>query len=309
MKTAFIFSGQGSQNPGMGKELYGNFECVKKIFDEADKNFDFSLTELCFNENELINETKYAQPAILTMSTACFKLMEEAGIKADYMAGLSLGEYSALVCAKALDFSEAVKLVHKRGTFMEEACPQGFGGMSAVMNLSEELTLAACKEASDGEKNVYVANFNAPGQIVISGEFSALEKAEQICTEKGAKRVIRLNVSGPFHTPYLEAAAKKLDRALEDLTISAMDVPVITNVSASPIENEGKIRETLNQQIVSSVKWAETVEYLIAQGVERFIELGPGKTLCSFVKKVSKEVETYNIEDLKSYEKFTSKMS
>lgn len=300
MKICFIFSGQGAQYNGMGKELYENFDVCKKVFDDANDALGFSLTDICFNENSKINETEYTQPAILTTSYAIFKLMEQKGVKADFMAGLSLGEYSALCASDAIDFKEGVALVRKRGKFMTEAVPSGVGAMSAVMNTDEDVIKEVLKEASNDTEVAMIANYNAPGQIVIAGHTQAIERAEAIFKEKGIKKVIRLNVSGPFHTSLLKPASDKLATELENVTINTPKVDVFTNLTGEKVEN---IKDTLTKQVMSPVKWQQTIQNLINLGVDTFIELGPGKTLCSFVKKISKDVNVFNVEDLASLEK------
>ncbi len=301
MKIALMFGGQGAQYAGMGKELYDNFEICRNVFDKADNELDFKVTELCFGENSDLDKTEFTQPCILTMSTAIYELMKEKGLKGDYAAGLSLGEYSALVASGAFDFAEAVKLVRKRGKFMTEAVPAGIGAMSAILNLDAEEIQSACDEASSVGK-VMIANFNAPGQIVIAGEADAVKKAEELVLEKGAKRAVRLNVSGPFHTSLLKPASEKLNTELKNIKISDMNFPVLTNLTGD-IVDKADIIDTLTKQVMNPVKWEQTVRKFIELGVNTFIELGPGKTLSSFVKKVSKEVSVYNVEDLKSLEK------
>ncbi len=301
MKVALLFGGQGAQYAGMGKELCENFEICKNVFDKADNALGFKISELCFEENEDLNKTEFTQPAILTLSTAIFELMKEKGLKGDYAAGLSLGEYSALVASGALDFEETVALVRKRGRFMTEAVPAGVGAMSAVLNLDAEKIQEACDEASSVGK-VMIANYNAPGQIVIAGETDAVAKAEELVIEKGAKRAVRLNVSGPFHTSLLKPASDKLNVELQNITINDMNFPVITNLTGDFVAKENII-DTLTKQVMNPVKWEQTVRKFIELGVDTFVELGPGKTLSSFVKKVSKEVAIYNVEDLKSLEK------
>ena len=300
MKIALMFGGQGAQYSGMGKELYDNFSVCRNVFDSADEVLDFKVTDLCFGDNDDLNKTEFTQPAILTLSAAVYELMREKGLKGDYAAGLSLGEYSALVASGALDFKEAVTLVRKRGKFMTEAVSPG-GAMSAVLNLSADEVEKACEDASDfGE--VMIANYNAPGQIVIAGEAKAVEKAERLVIERGAKRAVRLNVSGPFHTPLLKTASDKLSLELKNVKINDMKFPVITNLTGDIMLKEN-IADTLTKQVMNPVKWEHTVRKFIELGADTFVELGPGKTLSSFVKKVSKEVAVYNVEDLKSLEK------
>lgn len=302
MKIAFIFSGQGAQYCGMGKELAENFEVCKKVFDEADSALDFKISDICFTENENINKTEYTQPALLTTSVAIFKLMEEKGVKPDVVAGLSLGEYSALVASDALDFKEAVALVRKRGKYMTEAVPAGDGAMYAVMNLSAELIQEACDEVKEIGRAM-ISNYNAPGQIVIAGDKEAVTKAAEKVLEKGARKVVQLNVSGPFHTSLLKPASDKLNEELKNVTIKDMKIPVITNLTAEVVSSKDDICDILTKQVMNPVKWEQSVKKMIEMGVDTFIELGPGKTLSAFVKKVSKEVAIYNVEDLKTLEK------
>lgn len=306
MKTAFIFSGQGSQYTGMGKELYDNFECVKAVFDKADSVLDFKVTDMCFGEDERLNETEYTQPALLTMSYAVYKLMSEKGLKPDYVAGLSLGEYSAHAVSGTMSFEEAVKLVRKRGKFMTEAVPKGEGAMCAVLSLEAEKIQEACNEVSEIGRCM-IANYNAPGQIVIAGDKEAVEKAAELVKEKGAKRAVMLNVSGPFHTSLLKPAADKLNEELSKIELSNMTVPVITNLTAEIVEEKSQVVDILTKQVMNPVKWEQSVKKMIELGVDTFVEMGPGKTLSSFVKKAAKEVGAdvaiYNVEDLKTLEK------
>ncbi len=302
MKIAFIYSGQGSQYAGMGKELYDNFECVKNTFDKADEVLDFKLTDLCFGEDERLNETEYTQPALLTMSVALTRLMEEKKIKADYVAGLSLGEYSAHTASGTFSFEEAVRLVRKRGKFMTEAVPKGVGAMCAVLKLDADKIQEACDEVSKIGRCM-IANYNCPGQIVIAGDKAAVEKAAEAVLEKGAKRAVMLNVSGPFHTPLLKPAADKLNAELNNMDIKDMNIPVITNLTAEVVEDKSQVVDILTKQVMSPVKWEQSVRKLLELGVDTFIELGPGKTLSSFVKKVTREAAVYNVEDLKTLDK------
>lgn len=304
MKTAFIFSGQGAQYVGMGKELCGEFECAKEVFTQADEALDFSISEICFEDSkELINQTEYTQPAILTTSIAILKVLEEKGVKADFMAGLSLGEYSACVGADAMDFQEAVKLVRKRGRFMTEAVPDGVGAMYAIMGLERETVENACEEVMREKGYVAPANYNAPGQIVIAGKAAAVEDAASMLKDYGAKMTVKLNVSGPFHTELLKPAAEKLAVEFENVEINKPKLPIVTNVTALPYESENEIVPTLIRQVMSPVKWEDTLKYLYEQGVDTFIEVGPGKALSGFVKRTLKGVKILNVEDMKSLEK------
>ncbi len=310
MKTVFMFSGQGAQYAGMGKELYENFKQAKDIFDRADEVLGYSIKDICFNDEEKLGLTEYAQPAILTMSIAAMKVLkEEKGVRADMMAGLSLGEYSAYVASGAMKFEEAVALVQKRGKFMAEAVPAGEGAMYAIIGLDTELVEQSCKEAADmGLGLVVPANYNAPGQIVIAGVTAAAEKAAQIAKEKGAKLAVKLKVSGPFHTELLRSASDKLKPELEKLTISDMRAKVYTNVNAEIVDSKDDIIPILTKQICCPVRWEDIIRNMYAAGADTFIEIGPGKALNGFVKRTLKGVTILNVEDMASLEKTMLKL-
>lgn len=307
MKIAFIFSGQGSQYIGMGKELYDNIPSCKKIYDKANEVLGFDLKELIFNgDKEELNITENTQPAILTTSIAILQAIKDKGINPDIVAGLSLGEYSALVASEALDFETAVSLVKKRGRFMQEAVPQGVGSMVAVIGLDENKIKEVLKIAS--EKGIgEIANYNTNSQIVIGGEREAVEFASELLKECGARRVIPLKVSGPFHTSLLNEASIKLKNEFENIHFNDPKIKIITNVTADFIENGNEIKELLINQVKSSVRWSETIEKMLDEGIDTFIEIGPLKTLSSFVREISKErkatVKIFNVEDLKSLNK------
>lgn len=310
MKTVFMFSGQGAQYAGMGKELYDNYAEAREIFDKADEVLGYSLKDICFTDEEKLGETEFAQPAILTMSIAAMKVLEARGVQADMTAGLSLGEYSAYVASGAMDFAEAVALVQKRGKYMTEAVPSGEGAMYAVIGMDTEKVEEVCKEATSLGKGLAVpANYNAPGQIVIAGDTAAVDEAAKLAKEKGAKMAVKLKVSGPFHTSLLQPAADKLIPELEKLTISPMKMPVYTNVTAQVVEKETDIVPILSKQVVSPVKWESIIRNMAEAGADTFIELGPGKALTGFVKRTLKGVTILNVEDISSLEKTMEKLN
>ncbi len=308
-KIAFIFSGQGAQYPGMGRELYENIPVSKEIFDKADEALGFKISSLCFEgpEDEL-NITENTQPAILTTSIAAMKALEEKGVKPHYTAGLSLGEYSALVCSGVFNFEEAVKLVKKRGRFMQEAVPAGVGGMAAIIGLKPEILEEVLKSTSE-LGIIEGANFNCPGQIVIAGEIEAVKAACEKAKEAGALKAVMLNVSGPFHTSMLKPAAEKLEQELKKIKLNSMNIPVITNVTGEFIKDAGDIKAVLKKQVMSPVQWEKTINTMLENGVDTFIELGPGKTLCGFVKKINRKITTLNVEDLESLNKAVEKIN
>lgn len=301
-KIAFVFAGQGAQYVGMGKELADNITVCREVFEEADKALGFEISKVCFEGvKEELDKTENTQPAILTTSIAAFKALEEKGIKPDVVAGLSLGEYSALVCSGVLNFSDAVKLVKKRGKFMQEAVPVGVGTMAAVLGLGAEDVKAACAQASECGI-VEPANFNCPGQIVIGGEIEAVKLASDKVKERGGK-VIPLSVSAPFHTSMLKPAAIKLEEELKVVKLDEIKIPVITNVTGDYVKDALEIKQLLKRQVMSSVLWENSIKKMIEDGVDTFVELGPGKVLSGFVKKIDRQVKVVNVEDLKSLEK------
>ena len=309
MKTVFMFSGQGAQYAGMGKELYKNYSAAKDIFDRADEVLGYSIKDICFSDEEKLGETEFAQPAILTMSIAAMRVLKEQGVRAEMTAGLSLGEYSAYVASGAMDFEEAVALVQKRGKFMAEAVPSGEGAMYAIIGLDTEAVEAACKEAMEAGLGLAVpANYNAPGQIVIAGASGAVAEAAKIAKGKGAKMAVKLNVSGPFHTEMLKPAAEKLGPELEKMHIKPMDIPVYTNVDAHVVESEKDIIPILTKQICCPVRFSNIIENMHERGADTFIELGPGKALCGFVKRTVKGVNILNVEDESSLAKTMAKL-
>jgi len=302
-KIAFIFPGQGAQYIGMGKELFENIDVCKNIFNIADKELDFELSKLCFEGTEQeLNITENTQPAILTTSIAALMALSQRGIKCDVTAGLSLGEYSALVCSGVMDFKDAVKLVKKRGKFMQEAVPVGVGTMAAIIGLAANLVEEACSEAGTSGI-VEIANLNCPGQIVIAGEIAAVELACKNALEKGAKKAVRLSVSAPFHTSMLKPAADKLELELKNINLQNITIPVMTNVTGDYVKNRDEIKTNLKLQVMSSVLWETIIKNMIRDGVDTFVEIGPGKVLSGFVKKIDRKLKVVNVEDMASLDK------
>lgn len=291
-KTAVIFPGQGAQYVGMAKDFYDSFEDSKKVFDEADDVLDIELKKICFEENDDINKTEYTQPAMVAAEVAIYEYLKNAGLKADVFAGLSLGEYSALVAAGAMTLADGIKTVRRRGILMQNEVPLGMGGMAAVIAMDADKIAEIC-ENTPGK--VQIANYNCPGQIVISGEAEAVKAASAALAEAGAKRVIPLNVSGPFHSQMLVPAGEKLYDFLQGVDIAEGFAPYYCNADAEEITDAAKVKELLKRQVYSSVRWQQTIENMIADGVDTFIEVGPGKTLTGFMKKINREVKSINI--------------
>lgn len=303
-KIAYLFPGQGSQQVGMGQDVANQFSVAKEIFEQADKTLGFQLSALCFDgPSDQLKLTIHTQPALLTTSIALYSALNEmVDLTPDFVAGHSLGEYSALVVAEALSFQDAVFAVRERGKFMEEAVPAGLGTMAAVMGLEREKLADLCASISKDEARVELANLNCPGQIVISGHREAVQAASEQAKEAGARRVIPLSVSGPFHSSLMEPAAKKLAQTLQKVSIQQATIPVVANVSAQVVEEPDVIRQALVDQVTSSVLWEDSIRFLLEQGVDQFVEIGPGKVLTGLVKKINRKVKTYNLFDLASLE-------
>ena len=299
-KVAFVFPGQSSQYPGMGKELAENYAVAKAVFEEADQALGFAISKMCFEgtEDEL-KLTANTQPAILTCSVAVYRVVEEKGLAADVVAGHSLGEYSALVAAGALKFADAVRLVRKRGSYMQDAVPAGEGAMAAIMGLSPAVVIDACKRAAENEVCT-TANLNSPQQTVISGHAGAVKRAVEIASQLGAKRAVILPVSAPFHSALMMPAQERLAQDLKKAEIADLQVSLVTNVDADTIQTGEEARESLIRQVSMPVRWEESVRLLIDEGVNTFVEVGPGKVLTGLLRQIERSVSALNVEDEKS---------
>lgn len=302
-KIAFIFPGQGAQIVGMGKDVYDNSSVAKEVFDRASEAVELDLKALCFEENTDIDITEFTQVCLLTTSVAIMEELKTRGIKADVAAGLSLGEYCALVAADSMNYIDAAKAVRKRGIFMQEEVPAGEGGMAAILGMDA----ADIDKAIAEFDKVQVANYNCPGQIVISGETEQVKQAADKLKEAGARRAVMLNVSGPFHSSLLTGAGEKLQKVLDDLSIGKPQIPYVANVNASYVTEQEEIEPLLVRQVSNSVRWQQSVEAMVEDGVEVFIEIGPGKTLAGFNKKIGKaigrELLTYNVATMEDIDK------
>lgn len=304
-KIAFVFPGQGAQYTGMAKDFYEKYAVSREVFESASKASGLDVKALCFEENDRLNITEYTQIAMLTAEIAILRAVEEAGIRSQVNAGLSLGEYGALVASGVMKEEDAFTVVRKRGIFMQEAYPTG-GAMSAVLGTDAELIEKICNET---QGIVSIANYNCPGQIVISGETEALDKACEALQAAGAKRVIKLNVSGPFHSKMLEPAGEKLYGYLKDVEIAEDFLPYVCNADACYVTDASEVKTLLMRQVYSSVRWQQSIEAMIADGVDTFVEVGPGKTLSGFMRKINKEMKCINIatvDDLKKLEELNA---
>ena len=296
-KTAFLFPGQGVQKCGMGKDFYENSSQAAKLFEEASEALRLDMKALCFEENDRLDQTEYTQAALVTTYLAMCRELESRGVKPDITAGLSLGEYAAIAAAGAMSDLDAIRLVRKRGMLMQNTVPAGEGAMCAILALDEKKIEEVLNEIPD----VTIANYNCPGQIVITGKTAAVEMAAARLKEIGARRTLMLNVSGPFHSPMLEPAGAALRQELEQVTFQRLQIPYVTNVNACEITDASEITELLVRQMYSPVRWMQSMEYMLKSGVDTFVEIGPGKTLEGFLKKINRNAQVHHVscwEDL-----------
>lgn len=298
-KTAFVFPGQGAQKAGMGKDFYDAFDTARHIFEDASDWLSLDMKALCFEENEKLDLTEYTQAALVTTSLAMAHVVREKGLMPDVTAGLSLGEYCAIEMAGGMSLKSAVCTVRERGILMEHAVPAGKGSMAAVLGMKAE-DIANIISSVDG---VEVANYNCPGQIVITGKKEGVERAAELLKENGAKRVLPLNVSGPFHSSMLKEAGQELEKILENQEVSPLKIPYVTNVTGDFVHEEREIKSLLSRQISSPVKWQQSVENMILNGVDTFVEIGPGRTLNGFIRKINRDVSVYSIQTVEDMQK------
>lgn len=303
-KIAFIFPGQGAQKAGMGADFYENSETAKAIYDKASELLRLDMKALCFEENELLDQTEYTQAALVTTCLAMTKVVEEKGLSPHVTAGLSLGEYAAIAEAGGMKAEDAITTVRKRGILMATAVPGGEGAMAAILGMKG----ADIENVIEDIDGVTIANYNCPGQIVITGRKEAVEEANAKLLENGAKRAIPLNVSGPFHSPMLADAGKELGKVLENIEMSDLEIPYVTNVTAQYVDDIKETKALLETQVASSVRWEQSIETMIANGVDTFVEIGPGRTLAGFMKKINRDVKMYNISTWEDVDKVVSEI-
>ena len=303
-KIAFMFPGQGAQKAGMGEDFYEQSETARKVIDKATELLDIDMKALCFEENDKLDQTEYTQAALVTVCLAMEHVLRERGLKADVTAGLSLGEYCAIVSAGGMTTEDAITTVRKRGILMQNAVPGGKGSMAAVLGMTGE----AIEKVVDEIDGVTIANYNCPGQIVITGWKESVEKASEALKEAGAKRVLPLNVSGPFHSPMLTEAGKELGQVLENVELSPLQIPYVTNVTAEYVRDISETKELLAKQVASSVRWQQSVENMIADGVDTFVEIGPGRTLAGFMRKINRDVKVYNVGTWEDVDKVVNEL-
>ena len=303
-KIAFMFPGQGAQKAGMGKDFYEQSETARNVIDKAADLLDIDMKALCFEENDKLDQTEYTQAALVTVCLAMEHVLRERGLDPDVTAGLSLGEYCAIASAGGMTTEDAVTTVRKRGILMQNAVPGGKGSMAAVLGMTGE----AIEKVVDEIDGVTIANYNCPGQIVVTGWKESVEKASEALKEAGAKRVMPLNVSGPFHSPMLKEAGEELGRVLENVELSPLEIPYVTNVTAEYVRDISETKKLLAEQVASSVRWQQSVENMIADDVDTFVEIGPGRTLAGFMRKISRDVKVYNVSTWEDVDKVVSEL-
>ncbi len=309
-KTAFLFPGQGSQSVGMGRDLASSFPVARRTFEEANDALGFDLADLCFQgPEEQLRLTEFTQPAIFTVSVAALRVLAEAGVTADYVAGHSLGEYSANVAASAIEFAVAARTVRRRGQLMQQAVPAGQGAMAAILGMPTETVIAVCRDASSEGSPVEPANLNSPEQTVISGATAAVERAIALAKERGAKRAVLLQVSAPFHCSLMQPAQDGLAPILQEIPFSAAKVPVVVNVDAALVTDGAQLRDALVRQVTGAVRWTQSMQLLIAAGVTTFVEVGPGKVLTGLLRQIDRSQRCAQVEDPTSLEKLLAVLS